>query len=99
MNQVVFISSLQNEDAKETALQFAADGCHVYGAYTDGAALPCDGLETIVQLVLDPMDAGSLNRAVELVSSREGKLDILVLKAGLHADRGAVRVLRRDWVL
>ena len=86
MNQVVFISSLQNEDAKETALQFAADGCHVYGAYTDGAALPCDGLETIVQLVLDPMDAGSLNRAVELVSSREGKLDILVLKAGLHAE-------------
>ena len=54
---------------KRQALQFAADGCHVYGAYTDGATLPCDGLETVVQLVLDPMDAGSLNRAVELVSS------------------------------
>lgn len=86
MSQVVFVASLQNEDVKETALQFAADGCHVYGAYTDGAARPCDGPENMIQLVLDPLDAESLNRAVELVDSREGRLDILVLKAGLHAE-------------
>lgn len=86
MNQVVFVASLQNEDAKETALRFAADGCHVYGAYTDGVTGPCDGLENVVQLVLDPLDAESLDRAAELVGGREGRLDVLVLKTGLHAE-------------
>ena len=86
MNQVVFISSLQNEDAKETALQFAADGCHVYGAYTDGAALPCDGLKLLCSWFLtygcrQPEPCSGTGE------QPGGKADILVLKAGLHAEK------------
>jgi NAD(P)-dependent dehydrogenase (short-subunit alcohol dehydrogenase family) len=84
MNKVIFITGTSSGFGKQIAEMLAAKGHTVYGTLrrANGNNTGTGNLINFVRL--DLTDPVSINRAVETVLQKEGKIDVLINNAGMH---------------
>lgn len=80
MKKIILITGISSGFGKQTAELLANKGHTVYG--TVRKEYPQETKVNIIKM--DLMDHGSIDRAVETVLSKEGKIDILINNAGMH---------------
>jgi short-subunit dehydrogenase len=80
MKKVIFITGISTGFGKQTAELLASKGHTVYGTVRKDAEIRSN----INVLKMDLMDHESINKAVEIVLAKEGRIDILINNAGMH---------------
>ena len=80
MKKVVLITGVSSGFGKETAKLLAENGHTVYGTVRKDIS----ALDNVNVLKMDLMDPVSIDRAVNAVLEKEGKIDILINNAGMH---------------
>ncbi len=81
MGKVILITGISSGFGKQTAQLLAKKGHSVYGTIRKECEISGD----IKVLKMDLTDIESINKAVENVIEKEGKIDILINNAGMHS--------------
>lgn len=86
MNKTVLITGATSGMGKETALLLAENGYNVYAGVRNASQELLDEAEKrgvkVNTVTLDVQDTASIQKAVEHVMAKEGKIDVLVNNAG-----------------
>ena len=86
MNKTVLITGATSGMGKETALLLAEHGYNVYAGVRNASQELLDEAEKrgvkVNTVTLDVQDTASIQKAVEHVMAKEGKIDVLVNNAG-----------------
>jgi short-subunit dehydrogenase len=80
MKKIILITGISSGFGKQTAELLATNGHIVYGTVRKEAAT--SNLVNVIKM--DLIDTASINRAVETVLQKEGKIDVLINNAGMH---------------
>lgn len=81
-SNVVLVTGVSSGIGRATATQFAARGCLVFGTVRKLAtAAPLPG---VTLMEMDVRDSDSVQRAVDQVIARSGRIDVLVNNAGVN---------------
>jgi NADP-dependent 3-hydroxy acid dehydrogenase YdfG len=91
MNKVVFITGISSGFGKHTSSLLAQKGYTVYGT----CRKPCEHDPLVNVLTLDVTDKASVERCINQVLEKEGKIDVLINNAGMHTG-GALEVAPID---
>lgn len=96
MNQkkVILITGISSGFGKHTASLLAKEGHAVYGTNRNDSA-ETDPMVKVFHL--DLLDNSSINKAVELVLDREGRIDVLINNAGMHTG-GPLETLPEEFI-
>jgi NADP-dependent 3-hydroxy acid dehydrogenase YdfG len=87
MSKVVFITGISSGFGKHTSAYLAQKGYKVYGTYRRA----CEHDPLVNALIMDVTDAGAVEKCVNQVLEKEGKIDVLINNAGMHTG-GAIEV-------
>lgn len=87
MNRVVFLMDTGRAATLEAAAWFIAHGDRVYLGVRTLPEIKTEGIE---YLILNPLDEEGLQQTVKTVEEQCGRLDILVIGAGLHPKDGEI---------
>jgi short-subunit dehydrogenase len=88
MSKVIFITGISTGFGKHTSSYLTQKGYKVYGT----CRKPCDHDPLVNVLYLDITDLGAIEKCVNEVLEKEGKIDVLINNAGMHTG-GAVEVM------
>jgi short-subunit dehydrogenase len=91
MSKVVFITGISSGFGKCTSSYLAQKGYKVYG--TCRKACEHDPLVNVLEM--DVTDINAVEKSVQLVLEKEGRIDVLINNAGMHTG-GAIEVLPYD---
>lgn len=80
MSKVILITGISTGFGRQTAQLLAKQGNSVYGTIRKESGVS-DGINV---LKMDLTNDESINKAVETVTAKEGKIDILINNAGMH---------------
>lgn len=79
--QVVLVTGVSSGIGRATAIQFAAQGCRVFGSVRNLAkAQPIPGVELVE---IDIRDEASIQQAVDVIIAQAKRIDVLVNSAGV----------------
>ena len=81
MSQVILITGISSGFGKVTAEMLAAEGHKVYGTVRKKSQADT----SVNYLTMDLTDIDSIKSAVSVVLEKEGRIDILINNAGMHA--------------
>ena len=81
MKKVVLITGISSGFGKQTAMLLAQEGYTVYGTVRKETLQE----EKVNYLIMDLTDLSSIKAAVSSVLEKEGRIDILINNAGMHA--------------
>jgi short-subunit dehydrogenase len=81
MKKIILITGISTGFGKKTAELLAAEGHIVYGTVRK----EIESAPSINILKMDLTDPGSIKRVVKTVVQKEGKIDVLINNAGMHA--------------
>ncbi|GAA3884457.1 SDR family oxidoreductase [Leifsonia kafniensis] len=90
-NKIAFITGAGSGMGLAAARLFAAEGATVYGADISSDVLDRQfaGIEGAIGVVVDISDSAQVNAAFEKVAEEQGRLDVLINAAGVHAPNKA----------
>jgi len=80
VKKVILITGISTGFGRHTAQLLAEQGHTVYGTVRKD----CDAHDRVNLLKMDLTDHGSVDKAVETIIEREGRIDILINNAGMH---------------
>jgi NAD(P)-dependent dehydrogenase (short-subunit alcohol dehydrogenase family) len=87
MSKVVFITGISTGFGKHTSSYLAHNGCKVYGTCRKA----CDHDPLVNLLYMDVTDPDAVQKCINHVLDKEGKIDVLINNAGMHTG-GAIEV-------
>jgi hypothetical protein len=93
MNKVVFITGISSGFGKSISKRLAQKGYVVYGTYRTA----CEVDSKVNALQLDVTDKEGVNRCINQVLEKEGKIDILINNAGMHTG-GPLEIISDDLI-
>jgi NAD(P)-dependent dehydrogenase (short-subunit alcohol dehydrogenase family) len=88
MSKVVFITGISSGFGKHTSALLAQKGYKVYGTYRT----PCECPPLVNALQMDVTDPVAVERCINQVLEKEGRIDALINNAGMHTG-GAIEVM------
>ena len=80
MTKVVFITGISSGFGKSVSTLLAQNGYIVYGTYRT----PCEVDSKVNALQMDVTDVEAVNRCINQVLEKEGRIDVLINNAGMH---------------
>ncbi len=93
MKKVILITGISTGFGRETSGLLANAGHTVYGTIRKGSVIS----DKVNVLTMDLTDASSIKKAVQMVISKEGKIDVLINNAGMHTG-GPIETLPVEYV-
>ena len=87
MSKVVFITGISSGFGKHTSSLLAQKGYTVYGT----CRKPCEHNPLVNVLILDVSDQAAVEKCINQVLEKEGRIDVLINNAGMHTG-GALEV-------
>jgi NAD(P)-dependent dehydrogenase (short-subunit alcohol dehydrogenase family) len=88
MSKVVLITGISSGFGKHTSALLARKGYTVYGTYRK----PCEHDPLVHALQMDVTDLNSVERGINQILEKEGRIDVLINNAGAHTG-GAIEVI------
>lgn len=80
MTKVIFITGISSGFGKSVSALLARKGYTVYGTFRT----PCESDSRVNKLHLDVTDVDEVNRCINQVLEKEGRIDVLINNAGMH---------------
>jgi NAD(P)-dependent dehydrogenase (short-subunit alcohol dehydrogenase family) len=93
MKKVIFITGISSGFGKSVSTLLAKKGYIVYGTYRT----PCEVDIQVNALQMDVTDVVGVNRCINSVLEKEGRIDVLINNAGMHTG-GPVEMIADDLV-
>ena len=91
--KVILITGISSGFGKQTAILLAENGHTVYGTMRKQAETP-NGVNV---LLMDLTDTDSIEKSVQTILQKEGRIDVLINNAGMHTG-GPVETLPNEYI-
>ncbi|MGE0018041.1 MAG: SDR family oxidoreductase [Draconibacterium sp.] len=91
--KVVLITGISSGFGKQTAVLLAKNGHTVYGTVRKQS----ESIDNVNILVLDLLDAESIEKSVHTILQNEGRIDVLINNAGMHTG-GPLETTPNDYI-
>jgi short-subunit dehydrogenase len=91
--KVILITGISSGFGKQTAVLLAKNGHTVYGTVRKQS----ESIDNVNMLVLDLLDAESIEKSVHTILQNEGRIDVLINNAGMHTG-GPLETTPSDYI-
>jgi len=91
--KVILITGISSGFGKQTAILLAENGHTVYGTVRKQAEM----LSGVNRLTMDLLDTESIQKSVQTILEKEGRIDVLINNAGMHTG-GPLETLPNEYI-